>query len=60
MPIDLSQHLNFRITGKITGKFFARARKLAWIAGFSKSNAQKQRINRELGRIEGLGDRAIE
>jgi hypothetical protein len=38
---------NFQETGKITGNFFSRARKAAWIAGFRDLNAQKQGINRE-------------
>jgi hypothetical protein len=35
------------ITGKITGNFFWRAQKAAWIAGFREGHASKQGINRE-------------
>jgi hypothetical protein len=39
--------INFPITGKKTGNFFERTRKLAWIAGFRDTHVQKQGINRE-------------
>ena len=48
------QRLNSLVTGKITGNFFSRSRKAAWIAGFREGHAQEQGINREFKKLRDL------